>query len=270
MKERLRLSIAMLLLTATATACRFPENQPVEDANYSPLVAKMVATAETVVVADVVADGSNGDVVIRPSLFLRGELPLGADGLYHFPWHVIDAPASGVWLFGPDGRPWWGDAFADETGKAWPDDRHIPQYPWDPSLPANRAAMREMLREFPIEMSAEAERLIREARLVVEVLPVGQHEPDDLVRALPWKVLQVLKGDGSVAVGSVIDITQPRSGLGGTPMVMALVRVGDSWMLLDSWIASEWMCSDPLLEVVLDQFVGFTPSTISVGPATAC
>lgn len=83
-----------------------------------------MAAARTVVVAEVVADGTDGDVVIRPTIWIKGSLPLDADGLYRFSWHAAESGVpEGVWAFGADGLPAWD---AKEARTPAP----VPEYPW--------------------------------------------------------------------------------------------------------------------------------------------
>jgi len=233
------LAACALLLAACSDDCGC-----VLPPDYSAL-PQWIREAATVVVADVVDAGSHGDVSIRPTTWLRGSLPVDADGVYRFKWRTVDNPVSGLWLFDAKGRPISKD-----------DERHYFDYPW---------GVDEMvIDQFIRETEAEAARVLGEADLVVE-LQTARYPHIHTVKEQRFSVQQVLRGARGVAVGDLLYVTSPSeyANAGDTvdpgdhsywSSIWALRWVDGVWQTVPSWLPQLWPCNAIETDAVLASF----------------
>lgn len=187
--------------------------------------------AATVVIADIVEDGSSkGAVAIRPVATLRGSLAVDADGLHRFAWRKLRRTGRGLWLFDASGAPIW-DA-ADKTAAPL-----LPEYPWG-------SYDVEFL--LPDEVAAEERRVVAAADLVVEVATKKADQPlTPGTRTVT--VLGVLQGDGTVSAGDHLTFTYVATAelwyvLEKESQVVALQRMGDEWVATPTWLTVGWGC----------------------------
>lgn len=235
------LVVCALLLAACeaghACGCALPPD-------YSVL-PEWIREAATVVVADVVDAGSHGHVSIRPTTWLRGSLPVDAEGVYRFKWRTVNNPVSGLWLFDAEGRPIWKD-----------DERHYFDYPW---------GVDEMvIDQFIKETEAEAARVLGEAELVVELLT--ERSPHiHATKEQRFSVQQVLRGARGVTVGDPLYPTSAYeyANAGDTvdpddhpywSSIWALRWVDGVWQTVPSWLPQLWPCNAIETDAVLAAF----------------
>lgn len=217
---RLVAGVCAVLVALSACSSDDPESCC---ANTEPYYARLIADAVTVVVADLVDDGStSGEVAIRPTMFLRGGLAVDAEGLYRFRWDDVDPTLNGVWLFDAGGRP-MNDPFVDP-----------PVYPCNDS---------HLSYEFPDATSEESARVIGTADLVVAVTRVEDTDVFDAGDgAVTMQVVEVFSEEGP-AVGERITFTPPPDhipgGLGAVS-IWALQQTNGRWTAVPSWFSSGW------------------------------
>ncbi|MDO8361491.1 MAG: hypothetical protein Q7V88_01220 [Actinomycetota bacterium] len=195
-----------------------------------------LTTADVVVAGEAVESGVDGEIALRPVMFLQGTLDLDDEGLYRFPWSQVQTSELGVWMFGPDGLP-----VGVSPGDGALPGMVLPPYPWV----LNDGYAADVYEAFPGAVAEETRRLVNKADLVVEL--VGDR--DDSVATdgrVTLRVDRVLRGSG---VGENEDITF----LVKNPSVLHRVKTtsgsvwtlrneNGSWVTEPTWLAEGWNC----------------------------
>jgi len=274
--------IVLLALVTSTSACA-PNSGDCCAENWGRYQEDIARSAPVAVAAELVEDGSSGTVVIRPVAMLKGTLPVDDDGLYRFAWHRVADDRVGVWLFGTDGLPFWGDESYMDEFNSWPHPA-VPEFPWnmvvtlepgsdDDAVPGSPGGAIEQV--FPEGVVAEARRVLVAADLVVELVGPSSHSWEESLEGTAT-VAQVLKGDGTVRVGEAITFTYSNVddsmwggdlGLGG---VWALYRTATGWATVPTWIYSGYLCWDASFGAVKSEFPDYVPSPNPIFPEEEC
>ncbi len=205
----------------------------------------LLRSASVVVAAEVVRDGTTGEVAIRPTATLVGSLPLDADGLYRFESEPLTDVWPGLWAFDSEGAPMWSDEATE---------LNAPPFPW--RIPGEEYFV---FQAYPEVVQAEAARVLSEADLIVGL------RSEEQVRETPvgeetLVLVQVVRGDPGVAVGGklrvkyFVDYQQQLWVELRDESIWALQNIDGEWVTVPTWLSPAWDCNQAGLFELVDEF----------------